>query len=413
MTESTAPIRISDLTVPQFTPTVHALREAISPMAAVSVLDSRTLHEQAAAETGLDNFGPRDYIERLTVLLNALREVPGLTPLGSFGMYTQLLQLLKNRLLLVDLLQRYPEIRDIALAPPVIIAGLPRTGTTHLHNLLAAAPAFRTLPYWESVEPFARPGEPGIEPRRERVAMTLDVMHDAMPLFPLMHEMTTDHAHEEIALLAIDFSTMFFETLAPVPTWEAYYRAHDQTPHYRFLTLVLKALQFTRGGTRWLLKSPQHLEQLPVLAEVFPEATIILTHRDPAIVTVSMATMVGYTARMYTDTVDAPALGRAGADRIDTLLSACLRDRDVLAASHSMDVRFEDFMADNIAVAHRVFDLAGIPLSSADAEAMTAYLASHQAGRHGRIDYRAGDVGLDLAELRERFAAYAARFLDQ
>src|SRR5262245_57432751 len=196
----------------------------MAEMAEACELDAATLHGQAAAETGLDDFGPRDYEERLNVLLAALRDVEHLTPVGLLSFHSQMLQLLKNRLLLVDLLARHPEIHDIEVAAPIIIAGLPRTGTTHLHNLLAADRGLRTLPSWESVEPFPLPSEIGVEPdpRRQRTEQAVWFLNEAMPLFRLMHEMTTDHVHEEIALLAIDFSTMFFETLAPVPAWERY-----------------------------------------------------------------------------------------------------------------------------------------------------------------------------------------------
>jgi len=178
--------------------------------------------------------------------------------LGIVNFHMQLLQWLKNRLLLTDLLARHPEIHDIELLPPVVIAGLPRTGTTHLHNLLAAASTFRTIPYWESVEPFPLPAEVGVEPdrRRTRVDVALAFLNAAMPHFGLMHEMTTDHVHEEIQLLANAFSSMLFETLAHVPRWRDYYLAHDQTPSYEYLALQLKALQFLRGRRRWLLKSP-------------------------------------------------------------------------------------------------------------------------------------------------------------
>ena len=120
-----------------------------------------------------------------------------------------------------------------------------------------------------------------------------------MPHFPLMHEMTTEHVHEEIQLLANDFSTMLFETLAHVPRWRDYYLAHDQTSSYEHLRLQLKALQFLRGGRRWLLKSPQHLEQLPVLDAVFPGVVVVCTHRDPVPVVLSMLAMLTYTARMH------------------------------------------------------------------------------------------------------------------
>src|SRR5262249_40789607 len=158
----------------------------------------------------------------------------------------------------VELVGRNPEIADAELVPPLVIAGLPRTGTTHLHNLLSAGPTFRSLPYWESVEPFPSAAESDdIGPRRERTGQATWFADEAMPYFKRMHEMTTDHVHEEIALLANDFSTMFFETIAEVPVWRDHYLASDQTPHYAHLRLQLKALQHLRDpGRRWLLKSP-------------------------------------------------------------------------------------------------------------------------------------------------------------
>ncbi|HEV3281306.1 MAG TPA: sulfotransferase [Acidimicrobiales bacterium] len=406
-------IHIEDLWHPTFSPEVNEMLAGMAVLADECPLDAGRLHRQAAEETGLTDFGPRDYEERLGVLLEALGEVERVTPAGQVVFYSQVLQLLRNRLLFTDLLTRHPQIHGVELTPPIVIVGLPRTGTTHLHNMLATDPALRSLPYWESLEPIPMPAEVGVvpDPRRQRTDAGLWFLNQAMPLFPLMHEMTTDHVHEEIQLLAIDFSTMFFETLAPLPNWEAYYSTHDQTPHYRFLRTMLQALQFTRGGDRWVLKSPQHLEQLPVLAEVFPGATVVVTHRDPVDVVVSMATMVAYTARMYTDEVDAEKLGRTWADRIDDLLTACLRDREVWPAERSVDVRFDDFMADQLTTVRSIYELAGQPFDAAARVAMEAYLAEHRRGRLGSIDYRAGQVGLDREDLRKRFAPYVERFL--
>jgi Sulfotransferase family len=408
-------IRIDDLADPRFTPEVAEILGAMATMGVDCRLDAAVLRRQACAETGLSDFGDRDYEERLDVLLAALRAAPGLTDAGRLSFHSQVLQLLKNRLLLVELLAREPAVLDVDLAPPIVIAGLPRTGTTHLHQLLAAGGTLRTLPYWESLEPFPLAAEAAVEPdpRRARTDAAVWFMNEAMPLFPLMHEMTTDHIHEEIQLLAIDFSTMFFETLASVPAWAAYYEAHDQTPHYRYLRTVLQALLHLRGdaGRRWLLKSPQHLEQLPVLADVFPGATVVVTHRDPAQVVVSLATMIAYTARMHASPVDPVRIGRRWADRVERMLAACVRDRAVLAADRSLDVRFDDFMADDLATARRVLALADEPATPDAESAMAAYLAGHQRGRLGRIDYRPEDVGLDLDDLRARYGAYVARFL--
>ena len=402
-------VQIEDLAEPTFTPEVQEILGFMDAMGADLRLEGDAIKAQASAETGLSDFGPSDYEERMEVLLAAMREVPGLQPRGVVTFHAQVLQALKNRLLLQDLLTRHPEIHDVQLAPPVVIAGLPRTGTTHLHNLLAAHPGFRTLPYWESVEPFPVPGE-SPDGRRERTELGIQFMNAAMPLFPLMHEMTTDHVHEEIQLLAVDFSSMLFETVARVPAWEAYYRSHDQTPHYRYLRTMLQAMEWLNpSGKRWLLKSPQHLEQFPVLATVFPEATVVVTHRDPVSVAVSMTTMIAYTARMHAWPVDAVGIGRAWADRLGAMLDAALRDRDALP--RSMDVRFDDFMKDDLAVARAVCALADEPITPAAEAAMQAYLDGHQRGRLGSIDYRAADVGLDEEELRARYTSYVERFL--
>ena len=139
--------------------------------------------------------------------------------------------------------------------------------------------------------------------------MALSFLDVAMPEFKRMHEMTVDHVHEEIQLLAIDFSSMLFETIAPMPSWRDDYLARDQRPSYAYLKKILQALQWLRGGTRWVLKSPQHLEQFPALRDTFPDATFVVTHRDPVSVTASMLTMLAYSLRLGHDR-GRSALGR-------------------------------------------------------------------------------------------------------
>lgn len=408
-----APVVIDDLREPRFSAEAEEIRSMMAAMADACPLDVDALHAQAIAETGLEDFGPQGYRERLAVLVGAVSAIEGLHGPGRVNFHAQLVQLLRNRLLLTDLLRRHPEIAEIELVPPVVIAGLPRTGTTHLHNLLAAAPTFRTMPYWESLEPIPRPDETGLDPdpRRQRAEQAVWFTNLAMPHFPLMHEMTADHVHEEIQLLANDFSSMLFETIGDVPAWRDHYLAHDQTPHYAHLALQLKAMQFLRGGRRWLLKSPQHLEQLPVLDRVFPGLVTVITHRDPVAVMVSLAYMIGYSARMHRSPVPAEDLGRAWADRIETMLSSLVRDRDLLDPERTVDIRFTEFMADDLATAARVYELAGEPLGPDALAAMRGYLDGHRRGHLGTIDYRPADVGLDPDELRERFAPYVERFL--
>lgn len=375
-------------------------------------LDPEVLHARASAATGLDDFGPDDYRERLDHYVSELCEIDMHGP-GIVNFHAQLVQWLKNRLLLTDLLARHPEIEDTELVPPVVIAGLPRSGTTHLHNVLAAASTFRSLPYWEGVEPFPSGAEAGVQPdpRIGRMDVAVQTMDLLMPHFTLMHEMTTDHVHEEIQLLANDFSTMLMETLAHVPRWTEYYRSRDQTSSYRYLVTQLKALQFLRGGRRWVLKSPQHLEQLPVLNDVMPGVVVVFTHRDPVPVALSMIAMITYSTRMHRDTVDVCTVAHAWVDRLERLLGACVRDRAVIPAARSVDVRFDDFMADEIGVAETVYRVAGECFSGEVRSAVSDYLRSHRRGRHGRVHTSPQMFGLDPDELQNRFATYSTRFL--
>ena len=167
MTEAKAAVvHLDDLTEPRFNEGAQQIRDMMASMAPDCPLDAGVLHAKASAETGLQDFGADDYRERLDTYLAALQEIPTMNAVGIVNHHAQLLQWLKNRLLLTDLLVRHPEINDIELLPPIVIAGLPRTGTTHLHNLLAAPTTFRTMPYWESNEPFPLPAEAGSSPIR-------------------------------------------------------------------------------------------------------------------------------------------------------------------------------------------------------------------------------------------------------
>jgi hypothetical protein len=406
-------VRLEDLAKPQFSAEAQQILDMMAAMAPQCPLDADSLHAQASAATGLHDFGPDDYRERLDVYLGALRDIDGLHAAGVVNFYGQLLQLLKNRLLLTDLLRRHPEIDDIELRAPVVIAGLPRTGTTHLHNLLAAAPTFRTMPYWESNEPFPMPAEVGVEPdpRRTRMDVAVAVINTVMPHFALMHEMTTDHVHEEIQLLANDLSTMLFETLGEVPGWRAYYRTHDQTSHYEYLATQLRAMQFLRGGKRWLLKSPQHLEQVPVLDRVFPDSIVVFTHRDPVPVALSMIAMITYSARMHRSPVPVERIAQSWVERLEQMLGALVRERDTIGPDRSVDIRFDDFMADELGTAERVYALAGEPFTDEARQGIAGYLAGHRRGRLGSVATSYEMFGLKEDDLRARFAPYVERFL--
>lgn len=414
MSSRPAPVTIDDLSEPRFTDEVRAVLGLMADAAAGLELAPKPLMAAAAEETGLDDFGADDFVERLEVLCTALRTEAGLSPAGLMAQHSLLTGLLRNRLLIEDRIRRHPEILDVPVRRPIIICGLPRTGTTHLHNLMSADPSLRSLPYWESLEPVLaeaeRPADGEPDPRRARTEQGLWMVDAAMPYFKRMHEMTVDHVHEEIQLLAIDFSTMLFETIAPMPTWRDYYLSHDQRSSYAYLLRILKVLQWERGGERWVLKSPQHLEQFPALYETFPDATFVVTHRDPVSVTASMATMLAYSARLSLDRVDVPAIARYWADRLERMLRTCVEERDVLPSDRSIDVRFEDFMADDMAMVARIYGVAGQPMTEGARAAMEAFTTEHPRGRHGAVRYDMRQLGLGQEERRAALDFYSARF---
>jgi hypothetical protein len=370
--------------------------------------------DAAVSETGLSEFGPDDFTSRLDVLCRSLREEARLNNAGLMAQAMLLTGLLRNRLLLEDLLQRHPEIRDVRIERPIVICGLPRTGTTHLHNLMSSDTTLRSLPYWESLEPVLaegeRPPDGSPDPRWARTEMALAFIATAMPEFKRMHEMTLHHVHEEIQLFAIDFSSMLFETIAPIPTWRDHYLDRDQTPTYAYLKLIMQALQWLRGGSRWILKSPQHLEQFPALLATFPDATFVVTHRDPVSVTTSMVTMLAYSARLGHDVVDLEWIGDYWSDRLERMLRACVEFRDILPPSQSIDVRFDEFMKNDVEMVRRIYDLADQPLTDDAETAMTAFMAEHPRGRHGGILYDLTQFGFDRDQLTSSFQFYMDRF---
>lgn len=413
MTDRPADIRLTDLADPVYPAAAQPIRDGLAGYGATLRLEPEALLEAASARTGLADFGDPEFRERLDILCAALQNEAGLSDTGVAIVFEQLVGNLINRLRLQELLTEHPEIDDVPIERPIIICGLPRTGTTHLHNLLAADPGLRYLSYWESLEPFPAPDEPGDQGRRDRCAAGLDIVNTSMPEFKRMHDMTVDHAHEEIQLLANDISGMLFETTYRIPSFAAHYKAHDQSASYLHMKRQLQAMQWLRpeAGSRWVLKSPQHLEQFPTLLKTFPDATFVVTHRDPVEVTLSMATMISYASRMATAQPDPAAISRYWLARAEDLLGGCLHDRDQLPARQSVDVRFEDFMADEEGTVTRIYELAGQRLTAAARDAMAQFRADHPRGRYGGVRYNAEDLQLDAEEVGRRLAAYRDRFV--
>ncbi|MGE8318152.1 MAG: sulfotransferase family protein [Comamonas sp.] len=404
-------IHIDDLAAPRLTPLQQQAIAAAEPV----TMSEEAVLAAARQATGLSDFGADDFRERLRIWLQSFDEDEGLGPLGRASLFADTVRHASARLRLEDLLQRHPEIREQRIDRPLIIAGLPRSGTTNLVNMLAADPRLRSMPLWETMEPIPAaldtpaPGAP--DPRVVRTSQMWGAFEALLPLMPAMHEMAPDHVHEDIELQGADFSSYLPEWTSRPHRWRDYYYAHDQTPHYAYGRRMLQALTWLKGPDRWVLKSPPHMENLRPLRATYPDATVVFTHRDPVAVLQSAITMIAYGDRIRRHSIDLRALASYWIDRVEHLLQACVRDRDVWPAAQSMDVRFDEYMADPQGVLARVYAMAGLPLTGETQARLNAYMDANPRGKHGRVAYDLHrDFGVDIAAVRERFGFYYQRF---
>ncbi len=412
MNHRASDVRIHDLAKPELPPPVKEMMDAVR--ASPPEFRESAVLGAAVEQTGLSDFGPEDFRERLGIVLEAMRADTDLHPFGILTNFNILVRYAVNRLRVEDAYRRHPEIEEVEIRRPIIIAGLPRSGTTHMLNLISSDKGLRSLPYWESLEPLPVPGEEpsadGEDPRVRRCREGLEMQDQIMPYFKSMHEMTAEHTHEEIELAGFDFSTMLFENYAIVPAWRDYFLAHDQRATYRYIKRVLKLLQWQRGPERWILKSPQHMEQLGALVDTFPDATFVLPHRDPLAILLSLGTMLSYTARMSREPVRPAHITAYWQDRLARMLKACVRDHHLLPKERTLDVKFDDFMADDIATVAHIYRLADRKMTSEIRASMREYMKRHPRGRFGHVIYDMDELGINRDEAREVYRFYVECF---
>ena len=401
-------IRIDDLATPRLT---DAQRAAVAAAPPVEMRVDAVL-AAASATAGLTDFGALDFRERLALWLRSYDEDRDLTALGRLTLFGECVRYATTRLRLEDLTRRHPGIERIAIDRPIMVAGLPRSGTTHLVNILAADPRLRSTPLWETMEPIPGPDDVGDpDPRFVRTRAMWGAFEGILPLMPAMHEMSPDHVHEDIELQGPDFSSYLPEWLSRPTRWRDHYLGADQTPHYRYAKRMMQALTWLRGPARWVVKSPPHMENLPALIAVHPQAVVPITHRDPVAVLQSAITMIAYGDRIRRARQDLPALAEWWIGRIEALLRRCVRDRDAIPAGQSIDILFHDYMADQKATVAKVYALADLEMTPEAEARVDAFLAANPRNRHGRVVYDlVGDFGVDIGAVRERFQFYYDRF---
>lgn len=374
------------------------------------------LADARAAAGGLDDFGDPSFRPALDVLRGALAVEADLSPLGRQLLGEKLRQQLVDRLLVEDWFRRHPEIADEQVDDPLVIVGLPRTGSTTLQRLLSGDPRLRWMAWWESIYPVPFPDETLQHPdaRRERARQDVATMVTAMPALMAIHPMDADEADEEVMLMEHSFLSAF-NAYADIPTYTAWLDDHDQRPAYEYLRRMLQFLQWQQrhrgvGGERWLLKSPHHLLRVDTLLDVFPGARIVQTHRDPAETIPSIASFVQVLRQIYADDPDPR---QCGAEWNDLMLRAITHAMTVRAAhpDRFLDVDFRELITAPLDVVARIQEFLGWPPSDAATAAMTARIAGghdHDGPRHR---YDAADFGLDPEQIHRDFADYRRTYL--
>jgi hypothetical protein len=396
---------------------LRVANRALAPFAGrLWPLDAKALKAKARARTGLTDFGdlaPLD--EPLELLCGSITELAELHPFGRLSVHTAILSALVNRLRLEDLAKRRPEAFERPVEAPIIIAGLVRSGTSFLQRLMSQDPELRSIPFWEVLNPLpigdAAAPVPDPDPRIKAGARAIAYMNRASPEMITMHEMENESAEEELVLLAMGFSSMLYEATVPMlPGYMPWYTGTDHTAGYAYLRRVLQGMAWIRPtGRRWLLKSPQHMEQFGPITTVFPDATLVQTHRDPVRSVLSTGSMLAYSYRQSYYHPNPHLVGRQAIVMTERLLRAAVRDRDP-GDERFVDVMFAELNADPLGTVRRIYDRAGAELTPEAERRMTEWLPRHARGRHGAHTYSAADLAVDPDELRERFAFYYERF---
>lgn len=369
---------------------------------------------EARRRTGLQDLGDPPHAEALGVLLRSLDEQAALHPAGRALVREDLLRLLANRLQLTAVFAAHPEITARPIERPLFIVGLPRTGSSILHELLAQDPDNRAPMTWEVKLPCPPPEASSFEcdPRIAVVHAELEQMDAAIPEFKKMHPQGARLPQECLNLTTHAFASIFWSVSHDVPAYQAWLDRLDQRPIYAFHHRMLRLLQWHCPPERWVLKSSSHLWSLDALLDEYPDACIVQTHRDPLKVLASFTSLVKTLRGLYSERIDPRRIGVAQAEFLAAGLDRAIafRDRARIGPAQVIDLQFRDFIADPIGRIAELYRHFGRTLSPEAERRMRRFLAENPGDQYGPHRYRFADTGLDPDAERRRFARYQERF---
>jgi Sulfotransferase family len=377
-------------------------------------LDEQSLLDAACRATGLDDFGEAEFREPFRRLLDGLESEADLTLLGRIAAHRDLVGLLINRLRLVEDRKKNPEIAAERIVAPIFIVGLPRTGSTALHHLLAQDPDTRAPQAWEVMYPSPPPTRATYEtdPRIARAARQLRWLDWLAPDFKTIHPVGAQLPLECIAIMSASFLAARFQTTYNVPGYEAWLATQDMRPAYAFHRRFLQHLQWRAPGARWVLKAPSHVFSFDALLDTYPDARIVQTHRDPVTAVASVASLSSVLHRAFGRQRHPARFGHEVTNRWTEGLerSLELRRSGRVPPARIVDVHHHELVADPMSVAHRIYSQFDLLLPATADARMRAFLAGHPRGAQGRHEYAPEPFGLDREDLARRFRAYSEHF---
>jgi len=377
-------------------------------------LDAQQLAAAACRRTGLEDFGDGAFREPLALVVRSLDTEARLNLIGRIAARQDILRLLSNRLKMVEDARRHPEITSGAIRRPIFVTGLPRTGTTLLHGLLAQDPGSRAPLTWEMMFPSPPPRPAG--PRRDRRSAIAERQirwfHRLSPEFRKIHPTGAELPEECLVITSHAFVSFQFQTMYDVPSYESWLEQQDLRGCYAWHRRFLQHLQWRWPAGRWVLKAPAHLFGLEALIDTYPDAGIVLTHRAPLEVVGSLASLTAVLRGTFSEDVDPFAVGAEMTRRWSEGLWRALRARDTgrVPSRQVVDVLYADLMRDPLGVVRQIYASFDIELTAEAERRMREFLGRNPKDKSGRHRYSLEEFGLDAGEENERYGAYARRF---
>ncbi len=376
------------------------------------MLTADELVEDAERETGLGDFGGETFREGLERLTESLVAEGELNELGEQILGLRLRSALVNRLRIEDTIRSHPEITNEVVEGPIVILGLPRTGTTATSQLVALDPAVRSLRLWESSDPVPPPesATENTDPRIEEAELGLQMMYETFPRMASLHIQTATGPTECQDLLGMEFRTAHFDGMAHVPSYRRWVVNCDMSPAYRYHRRVLQLLQWHCPPRLWHLKTPVHMLSLDALTTAYPGAMFLWTHRDPADVLGSVCSLIAYTRSWVSDRDDSRELGAQQVELWSEALRRAIAYRDEVGEKRFADISWAELQTDPVSVLGRAYEKLGLDFSSEAEQRMTQWKAANPPGAHGSHEFSLDEFGLSADAVRDRFSFYLDRF---